>query len=97
MRFLKVLTIVMGVLIVVATTVLVVLIARRLGGPATVAGVNCGAAGRAGGDADRGDRLGGGSAGGAVAGWRAGSRAAGRSAHRRGCWADRAAQRRELA
>jgi hypothetical protein len=32
MRFLKVLTIAMGVLIVVATTVLVVVIARRLGG-----------------------------------------------------------------
>ena len=33
MRFLKTLTIGMGVLIIVATTVLVVLIARRLGGP----------------------------------------------------------------
>ena len=32
MRFLKVLTIVMGVLIVLATTVLIVLIARRIGG-----------------------------------------------------------------
>jgi hypothetical protein len=32
MRFLKVLTIVMGVLIVAATTVLTVLIARRIGG-----------------------------------------------------------------
>ncbi len=37
MRFLKVLTIGMGVLIVVATTVLVVVIARRIGGPAPVA------------------------------------------------------------
>ena len=36
MRFLKVLTIAMGVLIVVATTVLVVLIARRIGGSAPV-------------------------------------------------------------
>ena len=33
MRFLKVLTIVMGVLIVLATTVLIVVIARRLGTP----------------------------------------------------------------
>ena len=33
MRFLKAVTIGMGVLIVVATTVLVVVIARRLGGP----------------------------------------------------------------
>ena len=41
MRFLKVLTVGMGVLIVVATTVLVILIARRIGGvgpgPASVA------------------------------------------------------------
>jgi hypothetical protein len=41
MRFLKVLTIVMGVLIVLATTVLIVLIARRIGGggaaPASIA------------------------------------------------------------
>ena len=37
MRFLKVLVIVMGVLIVVATTVLVVLIARRIGGTGTTA------------------------------------------------------------
>ena len=36
MRFLKVLVIVMGVLIVVATTVLVVLIARRIGGAPSV-------------------------------------------------------------
>ncbi len=36
MRFLKVLTIAMGVLIVVATTVLVVLIARRIGGSGPV-------------------------------------------------------------
>ena len=36
MRFLKVLVIGMGVVIVVATTVLVVLIARRLGGPGPV-------------------------------------------------------------
>jgi hypothetical protein len=36
MRFLKVLTIAMGVLIVVATTVLVVVIARRLGGAGPV-------------------------------------------------------------
>lgn len=35
MRFLKVLTIGMGVLIVVATTVLVVVIARRIGGAGT--------------------------------------------------------------
>ena len=35
MRFLKVLTIGMGVLIVVATIVLVVVIARRIGGPGT--------------------------------------------------------------
>jgi hypothetical protein len=34
MRFLKVLTIVMGVLIVLATTVLIVVITRRLGTPA---------------------------------------------------------------
>ncbi len=43
MRFLKVLTIVMGILIVVATTVLVVLIARRIGGagapPASITAV----------------------------------------------------------
>jgi len=36
MRFLKAITIGMGVLIVVATTVLVVVIARRLGGPAPI-------------------------------------------------------------
>ena len=36
MRLLKAITIGMGVLIVVATTVLVVVIARRLGGPVTV-------------------------------------------------------------
>jgi Family of unknown function (DUF6476) len=36
MRFLKVLTIAMGVLIVVATAVLVVLIARRIGGSGPV-------------------------------------------------------------
>lgn len=36
MRFLKAVTIGMGVLIVIATTVLVVLIARRLGGPGPV-------------------------------------------------------------
>jgi Family of unknown function (DUF6476) len=36
-RFLKALTIVMGVLIVVATTALVVLIARRIGGTAVMA------------------------------------------------------------
>jgi len=38
MRFLKVLTIGMAVVIVVATTVLVVLIARRIGGPGAAVG-----------------------------------------------------------
>ena len=59
MRFLKVLTIGMGVLIVVATTVLVVVIARRIGGAGRRRRRRGGAAGRARGDADRGDRLGG--------------------------------------
>ena len=70
MRLLKALTIGMGVLIVVATTVLVVLIARRLGG----AGSGCRPRRRwcwtSRGNADRGDRRGRRSVGGAAAGWR---------------------------
>jgi hypothetical protein len=62
MRFLKVLTIGMGVLIVVATTVLVILIARRIGGvgpgPASVAVLLDEPAGtRIAGIASAGDRL----------------------------------------
>ena len=53
MRFLKVLTIGMGVLIVVATTVLVVVIARRIGGAGPAPTSGCGPAGRACGHADR--------------------------------------------
>ncbi len=60
MRFLKVLVIVMGVLIVVATTTLVVTdwpADQRVGHDG--AGIGCGTAGRAGRDADRADRPGG--------------------------------------